>query len=127
MGTKYCRGRLAQASQRTLGLFVFRFRFYFAKKTIDAEKATAKIKGVVVPFQTKLELAGQMMIGIGHYFSTSPLLVVTDSWFGNQSLWRQVRKVLGDRFHILSRLHCNKVWYAQPDASQSGQRGCRRK
>ncbi|MDD2658779.1 MAG: hypothetical protein PHY54_03740 [Methylococcales bacterium] len=33
------------------------FRFYFAKKTIDAEKATAKIKGVVVPFQTKLELA----------------------------------------------------------------------
>ena len=103
------------------------FRFYFAKKTIDAEKATAKIKGVVVPFQTKLELAGQMLIGIGHYFPTSPLLAVTDSWFGNQSLWRQVRKVLGDRFHILSRLRCNNVLYAQPDASQSGQRGRRRK
>jgi hypothetical protein len=53
----------------------------------------------VVPFQTKLELAGQMLIGIGHYFPTSPLLAVTDSWFGNQSLWRQVRKVLGDRFN----------------------------
>ena len=61
------------------------FRFYFAKKTIDAEKVTAKIKGAVVPFQTKLELAGQMMIGIGDYFATSPLLAVTDSWFGNQS------------------------------------------
>ncbi len=127
MGTKLGRGRLTEASQRSLGLFVFRFSFYFAKKTIDAEKATAKIKGVVVPFQTKLELAGQMLIGIGHYFPTSPLLAVTDSWFGNQSLWRQVRKVLGDRFHILSRLRCNNVLYAQPDAAQSGQRGRRRK
>src|SRR5450759_4404987 len=103
------------------------FRFYFAKKTIDAEKATAKIKGVVVPFQTKLELAGQMLIGIGHYFPTSPLLAVTDSWFGNQSLWRQVRNVLGDRFNILSRLRCNNVLYAQPDVPQSGQRGRHRK
>ena len=68
-----------------------------------------------------------MLIGIGHYFPSSPLLVVTDSWFGNQSLWRQVRKVLGDRFHMLSRLRCNNVLYAQPDAQQSGQRGRRRK
>ena len=68
-----------------------------------------------------------MLIGIGHYFPTSPLLVVTDSWFGNQSLWRPVRKALGDRFHILSRLRCNNVLYAQPDTSQPGQRGRRRK
>jgi len=79
------------------------FRFYLARKTIEAEKNNAKIKGAVVPFQTKLQLAGQMLINIGHYFPTSPLLAVTDSWFGNQSLWRQVRKVLGDRFHMLSR------------------------
>jgi hypothetical protein len=119
-------GLLKQVKGRWACLFLD-FRFYFAKKTIDAEKATAKIKGVVVPFQTKLELAGQMLIGIGHYFPTSPLLAVTDSWFGNQSLWRQVRKVLGDRFHILSRLRCNNVLYAQPDVEQSGQRGRRRK
>jgi hypothetical protein len=119
-------GLLKQVKGRWACLFLD-FRFYFARKTIVAEKATAKIKGVVVPFQTKLELAGQMLIGIGHYFSTSPLLAVTDSWFGNQSLWRQVRKVLGDRFHILSRLRCNNVLYVQPDASQSGQRGRRRK
>ncbi|MDD2661738.1 MAG: hypothetical protein PHY54_18970, partial [Methylococcales bacterium] len=42
------------------------FRFYLAKKTIDAEKDTAKIKDAVVPFQTKLQLAGQMLIDIGH-------------------------------------------------------------
>jgi hypothetical protein len=119
-------GLLKQVKGRWACLFLD-FRFYFAKKTIDAEKASAKIKGVVVPFQTKLELAGQMLIGIGQYFPTSPLLAVTDSWFGNQSLWRPVRKVLGDRFHILSRLRCNNVLYAQPDASQSGQRGRHRK
>ena len=119
-------GLLKQVKGRWACLFLD-FRFYFAKKTIDAEKATAKIKGVIAPFQTKLELAGQMLIGIGHYFPTSPLLVVTDSWFGNQSLWRPVRKALGDRFHILSRLRCNNVLYAQPDTSQPGQRGRRRK
>ena len=119
-------GLLKQVKGRWACLFLD-FRFYFAKKTIDAEKATAKIKGVVVPFQTKLELAEQMLIGIGHYFPTSPLLAVTDSWFGNQRLWRQVRKVLGGRFNILSRLRCNNVLYAQPDVPQSGQRGRHRK
>ena len=119
-------GLLKQVKGRWVCLFLD-FRFYFAKKTIAAEKATAKIKGVVVPFLTKLELAGQMLIGIGNYFSASPLLAVTDSWFGNQSLWRQVRKGLGDRFQILSRLRSNSVLYAQPDAAQSGQRGRRRK
>jgi hypothetical protein len=34
-----------------------------------------------------------------------------------------VRKVLGERFHLLSRLRCNNVLYAQPDAAQPGQRG----
>ena len=103
------------------------FRFYFARKTIEAEKATAKIKGAVVPFQTKLEQAAQMLIGIGSHFAISPILVVTDSRFGNDSLWQPVRDALGSRFHMLSRLRCNNVVYAQPDASQHGQRGRRRK
>src|SRR5664279_2721062 len=119
-------GLLKQVKGRWACLFLD-FRFYFAKKTIDAEKATAKIKGVIAPFQTKWELAGQMLIGIGHYFPTSPRLVVTDSWFGNQSLWRQVRKVLGDRFHMLSRMRCNNVLFTQPDVQRPGQRGRRRK
>src|SRR5450759_5494916 len=68
-----------------------------------------------------------MLIGIGSHFSASPLLVVTDSWFGNESLWRPVRDALGERFHMLSRLRCNNVLYAQPDVSQPGQRGRRRK
>ncbi|MDD5320413.1 MAG: hypothetical protein PHD43_07340 [Methylococcales bacterium] len=63
------------------------FRFYHARKTIDADKVTAKIKGTVVPFQTELELAGQMLIDIGHYFPATPLLAVTDSW------WKQPESV----------------------------------
>jgi hypothetical protein len=73
---------LKQVEGRWASLFLD-FRFYLARKTLVAEKGNAKIKGSVVPFQTKLELAGQMLIDIGHYFSTSPLLAVTDSWFGN--------------------------------------------
>ncbi len=83
------------------------FRFYLARKTIAAEKDNAKSKGTVVPFQTKLAQAGQMLIGIGSHFATSPLLVVTDSWFGNESLWRPVRDALRERFHMLSRLRVN--------------------
>ena len=103
------------------------FRFYFAKKTLAAEKRTAKIKGKVVPFQTKLEQAGQMLIGIGQYFSTTPLLAVMDSWFGNESLWKPVRQKLGARFHILSRLRSNNVLYDQLEEQASGKRGRRPK
>ena len=103
------------------------FRFYFAKKTIDAEKATAQIKGRVVPFQTKLAQAGAMLIGIGQAFPTTPLLAVTDSWFGNASLWQPVRQVLGSRFDLLSRLRSNHVLYERVSAQPPKQRGRRRK
>ena len=82
------------------------FRFYLPKKTIEAQNDTAKIRGEVLPFQTKLAQAGEMLIEIGRYFSKSPLLAVTDSWFGNKSLWKPVRQALGGYFHILSRLRC---------------------
>lgn len=119
-------GLLKQVKGRWACLFLD-CRFYLARKTIEAEKDNAKIKGTVVLFQTKLEQAGQMLIGIGNHFATSPLLVVTDSWFGNESLWRPIRDALAERFQLLSRLRCNSVLYAQPDALQPGQRGRRRK
>ena len=43
-------GLLKQVKGRWACLFLD-FRFYFAKKTIDAEKATAKIKGVIALFR----------------------------------------------------------------------------
>ncbi len=66
-------------------------------------------------------------MGIADYFTSTPLLAVMDSWFGNEGLWKPVRRGLGERFDILSRLRSNNVLYAVPDAAQSGQRGRRRK
>ena len=103
------------------------FRFYLPIKTIAAQKDTAKIRGEVIAFQTKLAQAGTMLIEIATYFSPSPLLAVTDSWFGNESLWKPVRQVLGSRFQLLSRLRSNNVLYDQPQERKPGQRGRRRK
>ncbi len=103
------------------------FRFYLPKKTIEAEKETAKIRGTVVPFQTKITQAGLMLIEIADYFSTSPLLAVMDSWFGNQGLWKPVYKAVGQRFNILSRLRCNNVLYELPEKKKPNQRGRNRK
>ena len=103
------------------------FRFYLTQKTIQAQKETAKIRGKVIPFQTKLAQAGQMLIGIAEFYSASPLLAITDSWFGNKSLWQPIRQCLGERFHLLSRLRSNQVLYDLPGEKQPGQRGRPRK
>ncbi|WP_221900338.1 hypothetical protein [Bathymodiolus platifrons methanotrophic gill symbiont] len=52
------------------------FRFYLPFKTIQGKKETATIRGVVVPFQTKMAQAAQMLIEIAEHFSTVPLLAV---------------------------------------------------
>ncbi len=71
-------GLLKRVKGRWACLFLD-FRFYLAQKTIAAEKDRAKIKGAVVPFQTQLEQAGQMLMGIADYFTSTPLLAVMDS------------------------------------------------
>ncbi|WP_230990809.1 hypothetical protein [Bathymodiolus platifrons methanotrophic gill symbiont] len=48
-------------------------------------------------------------------FSTVPILAVTDSWFGNNGLWKPAYKAIGNRFNILSRLRCNNVLYDLPE------------
>jgi len=103
------------------------FRFYLPKKTIEAKSDRAKMKGKVLPFQTKLSQAAEMIVDIGEHFSVFPLLAVTDSWFGNAGLLKPVRQVLGERFDMLSRLRCNNVLYDFPESRKSGQRGRRKK
>ena len=119
-------GLLKKVKGRWACLFLD-FRFYLPKKTIEAKKETAMIRGAVVPFQTKLAQAGQMLIEIADHFSGVPVLAVMDSWFGNDSLWKPVRKVIGKRFNLLSRLRCNNVLYARPGKRKPGQRGRSRK
>jgi hypothetical protein len=119
-------GLLKKVKGRWACLFLD-FRFYLPKKTIEAKKETAMIRGAVVPFQTKLAQAGQMLIEIADHFSGVSVLAVMDSWFGNDSLWKPVRKVIGERFNLLSRLRCNNALYARPGKRKSGQRGRSRK
>ena len=119
-------GLLKQVKGRWACLFLD-FRFYLPLKTIQAKKETATIRGTVVTFQTKMTQAGDMLIGIAEHFSTSPILAVTDSWFGNNGLWKPVYKVIGNRFNILSRLRCNNVLYDRPEKRKPKQRGRNKK
>lgn len=60
-------GLLKQVKGRWACLFLD-FRFYLPKKSIEAEKETAKIRGRVIPFRTKLAQASDILIGIAEHF-----------------------------------------------------------
>ena len=58
-------------------------RFCMPKKAIEAKSANMKIPGKEPLFQTKLDQAAGMLIQLAHHFSGVPVMVVCDSWFGN--------------------------------------------
>jgi len=62
-----------------------------------------------------------------HAQAGMPILVVCDSWFGNNGLFAPARRLLGGMFHLLSRLRANIVLYAMPEDRTSGQKGRTRK
>jgi IS4 transposase len=80
-------------------------RFYHCKKELrDKEKLFRRLK---IEFRTKLEQSAEMIGRIASAFPREAVLLVTDSWFGNDGLWSPVRKFLGERFHMLSRFRSN--------------------
>jgi len=103
------------------------FRFYLPQKSIKAKTLNVTKGAEVVPFQTKLAQAAVMIIEIASYFAGVPVLVVTDSWFGNNGLFKPVRQALGLQFHLLSRLRVSSVLYGLPAQRRPNQRGARRK
>jgi ribosomal protein L32 len=102
-------------------------RFYLPKKTITAKSASTNISGEPDLFQTKLEQSAEMLVQLAYHFVGVPITVVCDSWFGNNGLFKPVRKYLGDSIHLLSRLRCNTVLYAVAPKRTSKQRGRPRK
>jgi hypothetical protein len=42
------------------------------------------------------------------------VLAATDSWFGNNGLWKPLRKKLGSQFHMVSRLRSNSNVFDLP-------------
>nr|WP_256325064.1 transposase [Nitrosomonas sp. Nm132] len=97
------------------------FCFYHMKKTIVAQKV--RIDGKIPLFQTKFEQAIEMLPEISAAFPGTPLLIVTDSWFGNDGLFKPMRKTVGQHCHMLSRLRVNTILFALPPEHQKHQLG----
>jgi hypothetical protein len=77
------------------------YRFYHLKKSM--EKVNQVICGPRLEFQTKIEQAIEMITEISTVFDQERIIAVTDSWFGNNGLWNPLSKLLGTRFHMISR------------------------
>ena len=100
-------------------------RFYHLKKTIEQGKLAA-IKPEI-KFETKLEQAVDMITDVAETFPQTKILVTTDSWFGNNSLFKPLRQKLGQDFNLLSRLRANSNIFDLPDAYAPKSLGRRRK
>jgi len=55
-----------------------------------------------------------MLCQISQRFANTPLLIVTDSWFGNDGLFKPMCKTIGQHAHILSRLRVNAALFEVP-------------
>jgi hypothetical protein len=89
------------------------FAFYFRRYTL--ENSDIKVRGESVVFRSKFEQAVVLIGKLGGVLSDVPVLVVTDSWFGNNGLFKPLRAQLGERAHLLSRLRVNAALYACPE------------
>lgn len=100
------------------------FSFYLMEKDITAERINAKRKGKIVAFQSKMEQAATMIKGVFDHFQ-KPILVVTDSWFGNDGLWSRLDRGRKGNFHMLSRLRTNITLYEPVPAVAEGEKRSR--
>ena len=87
------------------------YRFYHMKKSLEKMAGNSKIT-----FESKLDRAAQMITEIADVYTSTAILVVTDSWFGNNGLWKPLKEILGQRFHMISRLRSNNNVFELPDA-----------
>jgi hypothetical protein len=90
-------------------------RYYFYEKDIKNYKPT--YRGQPVAFEKKHRQAVDMLRVVAAQFPKSKVLVVSDSWFGNDGLWSPLRKELGSRSDMLSRLRSNNNLFSLPDIS----------
>jgi hypothetical protein len=100
------------------------FGFYLRRQTLSAGCIRLRRKALV--FTDKFAQAVALIARLGAFFRKVPVLVVTDSWFGNNGLFKPLRARLGERVHLLSRLRVNAALFALP-ASVVGKPGRPRK
>jgi len=102
-------------------------RFYLPKKAIEENLENMKVPGKESSFQTKLDQAVEMVTQLARHFVDLPITVVCDSWFGNDGLFKPLRKHLGASVQLLSRLRSNTVVYTMPHKGTSKKQGRPRK
>jgi SRSO17 transposase len=103
------------------------FRFYLPQKTIMEKKSNATKSGKVVEFRTKMAQAAEMLFQVSHHFSDTSVIVVTDSWFGNNGLYKLIKDHLKKQIHLVSRLRANSSIYELPQKEKTKRRGRKRK
>jgi len=91
------------------------FAFYLRLQTLRA--GCLRVHGEAVVFQSKFAQAVRLVAALARVFGQAPILVVADSWFGNNGLLKPLRAALGPRAHLLSRLRVNTVLYDLPAAT----------
>jgi hypothetical protein len=89
------------------------FAFYMRNKSLQGGYPGAHGKAVL--FRSKFEQAVELIGRLGGVFTHAPILVVADSWFGNNGLLKPLRACVGERADLLSRLRVNAVLYAIPE------------
>jgi hypothetical protein len=100
------------------------FGFYLRRQTLRA--GCVRLRGKALVFADKFAQAVVLIARVGAFFAQAPVLVVTDTWFGNNGLFKPLRARLGERVHLLSRLRVNAALFARPEP-QPGKPGRPRK
>ncbi|WP_296703832.1 IS701 family transposase [Thiocapsa sp. UBA6158] len=90
------------------------FAFYLRKATMVLR--SVRIRGRALTFESKFTQAVRLIQTFAGVFPRAPILLVTDSWFGNNGLLKPLRRALGSRAHLLSRLRVNAVLHDLPVA-----------
>ncbi len=88
------------------------YRFYHLKRSVD--RINDDHSGPKLTFESKLEQAAAMVTAMATVFTSAHITVVTDSWFGNNGLFKPLRQQLGKRVNLLSRLRSNNNVLALP-------------
>jgi len=81
------------------------FSFYHLKKSVEKLKLVRRKPEI--EFETKFEKAVNLITDISGAFNQTSILAITDSWFGNNGLWKPLHKKLGPWYHMISRLRSN--------------------
>jgi len=89
------------------------FAFYLRRKSLRS--TCIRVRGKAVVFRSKFAQAVELIGRLGGVFAEAPILVVADSWFGNNGLFKPLRERLGRRVDLLSRLRVNAALYAIPE------------